>query len=113
MQQSLQCNLYENLCCLYLDINDCMPNPCENGGSCTDGVNEYFCTCILDTLEQTVKQVNCCKLYCKNMHVLPYVNDCIFQILNTENSLSVDITMQQSLQCNLYENLCCLYLDIT
>ena len=23
-----------------------MPNPCENGGNCTDGVNEYLCTCI-------------------------------------------------------------------
>ena len=45
MQQSLQCTLYENLCCLYLDINDCMPNPFENGGSCTDGVNEYNCSC--------------------------------------------------------------------
>ena len=32
---------------LILDINDCMPNPCENDGNCTDGVNEYSCTCIL------------------------------------------------------------------
>ena len=24
-----------------------MTNPCENGGNCTDGVNEYSCTCIL------------------------------------------------------------------
>ena len=23
-----------------------MPNPCENGGNCTDGVNEYNCTCV-------------------------------------------------------------------
>ena len=28
-----------------LDIDDCSPNPCQNGGSCTDGVNSYQCTC--------------------------------------------------------------------
>ena len=39
--------LTRSLCVTFvLDVNDCMPNPCENGGNCTDGVNEYFCTCI-------------------------------------------------------------------
>ena len=23
-----------------------MPSPCENGGNCTDGVNEYICNCV-------------------------------------------------------------------
>ena len=61
--------LTRSLCVTFvLDVNDCMPNPCENGGNCTDGVNEYlFVPVFLDTLEQTVKQVNCCKLYCKNI----------------------------------------------
>ena len=27
------------------DINDCSPNPCQNGGNCTDGVNFYSCSC--------------------------------------------------------------------
>jgi hypothetical protein len=27
------------------NINDCSPNPCMNGGSCTDGVNSYTCAC--------------------------------------------------------------------
>ena len=26
-------------------IDDCAPNPCQNGGTCTDGVNEYICSC--------------------------------------------------------------------
>ena len=69
---------------LLLDVNDCMPNPCENGGNCTDGVNEYFCTCIpgytgtdceTGKLLQTLLQ----------KYILPYVGDCIFQILNTKN----------------------------
>ena len=29
------------------DINECVSNPCQNGGNCTDGVNGYTCTCEL------------------------------------------------------------------
>ena len=28
------------------DINDCSPNPCQNGGICTDEVNNYKCSCV-------------------------------------------------------------------
>lgn len=27
------------------DINECKSEPCENGGNCTDGVNQYTCDC--------------------------------------------------------------------
>ena len=27
------------------DINECTPNPCQNGGSCTDMVDGYVCSC--------------------------------------------------------------------
>ena len=30
---------------LYLDINDCYPYPCQNYGTCVDGVNSYTCNC--------------------------------------------------------------------
>ena len=30
---------------LFLDINDCSRNPCQNGGSCIDGVNQFTCQC--------------------------------------------------------------------
>ena len=30
---------------VFLDINDCSPNPCQNGGTCTDQVNNYTCSC--------------------------------------------------------------------
>ena len=30
----------------FSDIDDCDLNPCENGASCTDGVNNYTCTCM-------------------------------------------------------------------
>ena len=29
----------------YSDINECSPNPCQNGGICTDAINDYICTC--------------------------------------------------------------------
>ena len=28
------------------DINECASNPCENGGNCTDGENNYYCYCV-------------------------------------------------------------------
>ena len=28
-----------------LDIDDCSPNPCDNGGTCTDLVNDFKCKC--------------------------------------------------------------------
>ena len=27
------------------DIDDCASNPCQNGGTCVDGVNRYTCSC--------------------------------------------------------------------
>ena len=30
------------------DTDDCYPNPCLNNGTCTDGVNDYNCTCVPD-----------------------------------------------------------------
>ena len=30
----------------HLDIDDCQSNPCLNGGSCTDGINNYTCSCL-------------------------------------------------------------------
>ena len=33
-------------CASITDINECSSTPCQNGGSCTDGVNEYMCACL-------------------------------------------------------------------
>ena len=27
------------------DIDECLSNPCKNGGHCIDGINDYDCTC--------------------------------------------------------------------
>ncbi|XP_068719937.1 uncharacterized protein [Montipora capricornis] len=31
--------------CHEIDVDECVPNPCANGGSCVDGVNNYSCIC--------------------------------------------------------------------
>ena len=28
------------------DIDECASSPCQNGGSCNDGINEYTCGCV-------------------------------------------------------------------
>ena len=28
-----------------VNIDECLPNPCQNGGTCTDQVNAYSCQC--------------------------------------------------------------------
>ena len=32
--------------CLLSDIDDCADQPCQNGGNCTDAVNDYTCVCV-------------------------------------------------------------------
>ena len=31
---------------LLADINECASSPCQNGGSCVDGINSYTCNCL-------------------------------------------------------------------
>ena len=28
-----------------IDIDDCAPNPCRNGATCVDGINDFACRC--------------------------------------------------------------------
>ena len=42
-------SLYYSMCLLFLDINMCLDQPCQNDGVCANGVNEY--TCIISLLQ--------------------------------------------------------------
>ena len=39
--------VYQFILTIPWDTDDCYPNPCLNNGTCTDGVNDYNCTCVL------------------------------------------------------------------
>ena len=40
------CTIYTNLLVYISDIDDCAGGPCNNGGTCADGVNSYTCICM-------------------------------------------------------------------
>lgn len=35
------------------DIDDCASNPCENGGTCVDGIQSWRCVCVPGYIGQT------------------------------------------------------------
>ena len=41
----MDCHVFRRNVCV-VDINECSPNPCKNGGSCTDLVNGFTCSCV-------------------------------------------------------------------
>ena len=50
---------------LLSDIDDCAGNPCQNGGTCSDGVDSHTCTCITgytgSTCETSKSIIQTCK----------------------------------------------------
>ena len=46
-----------------LNVDDCDPIPCQNSGTCTDGVNSYACSCVEGYTGKTVREVNKWKLF--------------------------------------------------
>ena len=41
----LNSTICKSLKYFFSDIDNCSPNPCQNNGICTDGVNSYTCDC--------------------------------------------------------------------
>ena len=39
------CHDIENKPFVAVDIDECTSQPCQNGGTCVDGVNSFFCKC--------------------------------------------------------------------
>lgn len=37
---------YSKMFLIQTDIDDCLPYPCQNNGTCTDLVNDYHCNCV-------------------------------------------------------------------
>ncbi|XP_060601390.1 sushi, nidogen and EGF-like domain-containing protein 1 [Ruditapes philippinarum] len=47
-------------CYCETNIDDCDPNPCLNGGTCIDGVNNYTCTCVDGWSGRNCEESNVC-----------------------------------------------------
>ena len=43
---------------MYLDIDDCANEPCDNDGTCEDGVNTFTCTCVIGFIGTTCQTSN-------------------------------------------------------
>ena len=51
---------YEGMNCGYEVRDECASSPCINGGTCTDGLQSYSCTCLIpDGLEKLILDGNC------------------------------------------------------
>ena len=35
-----------NVFCFFLDRNECLNSPCDNGGTCVNTIGSYYCTCL-------------------------------------------------------------------
>ena len=55
--------MYTLLFIFISDVDECSSVPCQHGGTCTDYVNKYTCTCPVGyagTVCQTGKKSKCC-----------------------------------------------------
>ena len=60
LEDHVDCNVFDIL----VDIDDCTPDPCQNGGTCTDGVASYTCGCV-NGYDGTDCENSKCKLFFK------------------------------------------------
>ncbi|XP_062584658.1 sushi, von Willebrand factor type A, EGF and pentraxin domain-containing protein 1-like [Saccostrea cucullata] len=63
-------------------VNTCNSNPCQNGGSCIDGENQYTCNCIHGYTG----------VHCEKDIQPPIVKNCSSNIRSTSSSRFVNIT---------------------
>ena len=50
-----------------VNLDDCVPSPCLNGGVCTDGDNSYTCSCLSGTILPICEnETECTRASCSN-----------------------------------------------
>ena len=62
--------MYSCAAILLQDIDDCLPNHCQNGGTCTDGVNNYTCSCVAGYSGSNCSIGKLIKLYIFNLSLI-------------------------------------------
>ena len=79
------------------DIDECMPNPCNNSGSCNNLVNNYTCNC---TNEWEGRNCSECGLGCGNGKDNSECSQCICDLGFTGTMCETDINECMSNPCN-------------
>lgn len=74
-----------------VDVNECSANPCGNGGSCIDGVNEYQCACLPPWTGKTCAQGIACILFA--FRFIALCMKLYYMVLPTQQVLSIDMDM--------------------
>ena len=54
--------LFNKIRTLFANIDECSPSPCQNGGTCTDGINSYTCACVLGYSGLNCSIGECCSI---------------------------------------------------
>lgn len=45
LEKVIKSGIFAVSVCFFSDINDCVNHTCENGATCLDGINSYWCNC--------------------------------------------------------------------
>lgn len=84
-----------------LDINECAPNPCQNSGTCTDGINSFSCICDMDhygsLCENRMQNVLCLLSECT------VLNNCVFEPINHTDETKSQMLQNFHLFCRLHK----------
>jgi len=88
------------------NIDDCAPNPCLNGGSCTDGIADYTCSCVGPWLGKDCELSDCSALDCDDGNPCTFdgcepIAGCVNKTFSCDDSLacSVDTCLETALAC--------------
>ena len=86
------------------DIDDCASTPCQNSGTCTDGVNEYTCTCVTGYTGSNceISRSHSHLQYCKIIHSVFHYHVKPFSVLSLD-FLSVTSRTMFPYICSFFE----------
>ena len=77
------------------DINDCEPNPCMNGASCMDRLNDYNCSCADGFEGENCQTSKCFSMYifnCSLTHRLSTRLEALIAFIQSVVNLSMFVT---------------------
>jgi len=82
----LQVLFNKHILLCFSDNNECSPNPCRKGGTCTEGENSYTCNCVAGyngvncQTSKSATNENCYLVYSRHLQhesKCPYNRECI------------------------------------